>query len=283
MNIAGKMKSDRREEHLDRRLHRLLLGGSLPLQARVGRLDAQDAPERDAELVGLDDRAHECSRPPACRRAAAIFFSASGATLADPHLAECELELLESGPCHVLGQLRDRAVEAEAGLDAHREQVERIGQLPARWSPAGASRVERRRSPARCIRAPRECSRTPRRLRRSRTRPDEDAEHDAAAADDALRREERLSADVLRMPADMSSIESDSTFCFALRRSIARASHAMNGWTTRSRNRGVPVPTRRERCRTLRPRGCERAGFVPGASRACRRRAPRARDRLRRG
>src|SRR5205085_4536942 len=52
-------EEDEREEHLDRRLHRLLLRRRLTAQARVGGLDAQDAPERDAELVGLDDRARE--------------------------------------------------------------------------------------------------------------------------------------------------------------------------------------------------------------------------------
>jgi hypothetical protein len=36
-----------------------------------------------------------------------------------------------SGPCHVLGQLRDGAVEAEAGLDADRHQVERVRKLGA--------------------------------------------------------------------------------------------------------------------------------------------------------
>ena len=52
-------EEDGREDHLDRRLHRLLLGGGLAADARVGGLDAQDAAERDAELVGLDDGADE--------------------------------------------------------------------------------------------------------------------------------------------------------------------------------------------------------------------------------
>ena len=51
--------------------------------------------------------------------------------LADPHLAEREPELLGQWALHVLGQLRDRAVEAEAGLDADREQVERVGEIGA--------------------------------------------------------------------------------------------------------------------------------------------------------
>ena len=59
------------------------------------------------------------------------------ARLADPHLAERERELLCEGPVHVLGQLRDRAVEAETGFDRHGQQVERVRQLGA--EPRGAS------------------------------------------------------------------------------------------------------------------------------------------------
>jgi hypothetical protein len=65
----------RREEHLDRRLHRLLLGGGLTAQPRVGALDAEDAAERDAELVGLDDERTN-ARPPASDPLG-DFFSAS--------------------------------------------------------------------------------------------------------------------------------------------------------------------------------------------------------------
>ena len=44
---------------------------------------------------------------------------------------ERERELVRERAGHVLGQLRDRAVEAEPGLDADRHQVERVGQLGA--------------------------------------------------------------------------------------------------------------------------------------------------------
>ena len=60
--------------------------------------------------------------------------------LADPHLAEGELELLGERSLHVLRQLRDRAVEAEPGLDADGEQVERVRQLRADLARAAAAR-----------------------------------------------------------------------------------------------------------------------------------------------
>ena len=46
--------------------------------------------------------------------------------LADAHLAEREPELVDQRAVHVLDELRDRRVEAEARLDADGEQVECI-------------------------------------------------------------------------------------------------------------------------------------------------------------
>ena len=46
------------------------------------------------------------------------------AGLADPDLGQQQRELLDERAVHVLGQLRDRAVEAQTGLDADREHVE---------------------------------------------------------------------------------------------------------------------------------------------------------------
>ena len=54
-----------------------------------------------------------------------------GAALADPHLAQREAELLGQRAVHVLVQLGQRRVEAETGLDADREQVERVRQVSA--------------------------------------------------------------------------------------------------------------------------------------------------------
>ncbi len=53
------MKSRRRHEHLDRSLHRLLLGCDLPPTARLLRLDPQHPPEWATELFGLDERADD--------------------------------------------------------------------------------------------------------------------------------------------------------------------------------------------------------------------------------
>ena len=49
--------------------------------------------------------------------------------LADTDLAQRELELLDQRAVHVLGQLLHCAVEPQTGLDAHREQIERIREL----------------------------------------------------------------------------------------------------------------------------------------------------------
>src|SRR5207247_4058371 len=106
-----------REEHLDRRLHRLFLRGGLALVSAVGRLHAQDAAEGDAELVGLDDRADERGQ---LRRAGTRreLLERVLARLADPDLAQRQGELVGERPGHILGQLRDRAVEAHPRMDA---------------------------------------------------------------------------------------------------------------------------------------------------------------------
>jgi hypothetical protein len=49
--------------------------------------------------------------------------------LADSDLVQRQAELLRQGAVHVVDQLRDRAVEAEAGFHADGEQVERIRKL----------------------------------------------------------------------------------------------------------------------------------------------------------
>src|SRR5213076_2375237 len=84
---------DGREQHLDRRLHRLLLGEQLTLQAGVTSLDAQNATERDTELVGLDDRADE-ARHLLRRAPVGHLLQRLHPAFTDPHLAERKLELL---------------------------------------------------------------------------------------------------------------------------------------------------------------------------------------------
>ena len=59
----------------------------------------------------------------------AIRRSAGGADSPIAELAEHELELLDERAFLVLAELRERAVEAEPGLDADREDVEHVRQL----------------------------------------------------------------------------------------------------------------------------------------------------------
>src|SRR4051812_24623922 len=47
--------TDEREQHLDRRLRRLLLRALPSLDAKLLRLDLEDLRDRHAELLGLDD------------------------------------------------------------------------------------------------------------------------------------------------------------------------------------------------------------------------------------
>src|SRR5205085_8812421 len=80
---------DGRKEHLDRRLHRLLLCQQLTLEPRVACLDAEDPTQRDTELVGLDDRADE-ARHLLRRAPLGHLFQRLLAAFADAHLAEGE-------------------------------------------------------------------------------------------------------------------------------------------------------------------------------------------------
>ncbi len=117
-----------REEHLDRRLGGLFLGRGLALEAAVRGLHAQDTAERDAELVGLDERAHE-GGDLARIQALSELLERLGTARADAHLAQHQLELLDQRPMHVLGQLADRRVEREPGLNRNGQQIERVGKL----------------------------------------------------------------------------------------------------------------------------------------------------------
>ena len=126
----------RREEHLDRRLHRLLLGGRLTLQARsvacTRRMRPSEMPSWSAWMIARRER-----RDLGRRDALGQLLERVLARLADPHLAERERELLGERALHVLGQLRDGAVEAEAGLDARR-RAGRARRAAARGSPRAA-------------------------------------------------------------------------------------------------------------------------------------------------
>ena len=138
-NIDGKMKITVGNSILIGAFIARLLSGLLAAEARVGGLDAEDPSERDAELVGLDDGAHESGQ---LRRRDAFgeLLERVLAALAYAHLAKHERELLGEGAVHVLGHLRDGAVEAEACFDADGEQVERVRQLGPHGLAASARR-----------------------------------------------------------------------------------------------------------------------------------------------
>ena len=114
MNIAGKMKSTVGKS--------ILIGAFIAFSSaaawRLMRVSTawtrEDAAERDAELVGLDDRARRTLTARASRRASTIFFSASWrASPMRISLSASANSSIERA-VHVLGQLRDRAVEAHA-------------------------------------------------------------------------------------------------------------------------------------------------------------------------
>src|SRR6266540_3704033 len=119
-------EEDGREEHLDRGLHRSLLGRCLAPQPCVRGLDAKNPAERRTELIGLNQRAGE-RRELLCVHALGKALERLRTALADAHLRQSQAELLGERPFHVLVDLGQRRIEAESGLDADREQVERVG------------------------------------------------------------------------------------------------------------------------------------------------------------
>ena len=98
--------------------------------ARVDGLHAKDATERDSELICLDDCPRERGDLGDARSVGKLLQRVLAA-LADAHLVERERELLAERPFDLLGDLHDGGVEAEAGLHADGEQVERIGEILA--------------------------------------------------------------------------------------------------------------------------------------------------------
>ena len=120
--------ADHREEHLHRGLGRGLLGALAALDPELVRLDLQDLGDRHAELLGLDDGADEVAHRLGVRAGRDVAQRvATGATHAD--LGQRLAELVDERPFHLLDDLGERGVEAEAGLDRDRQQVERVRQL----------------------------------------------------------------------------------------------------------------------------------------------------------
>ena len=90
--------------------------------AAVLGLHFENPPQRDAELVGLDDRAHEGGE--LGRIHPLHHLLEISPALTDAHLAEGERELLRERSVHVLVQLGNRGVEAEPCLHADREEIQ---------------------------------------------------------------------------------------------------------------------------------------------------------------
>src|SRR4051794_12551584 len=132
---------DEREQHLDRRLGSLFLGALPALDAELLRLDLEHLRDRNTELLGLDDRADEVRErldfgpwDDVAERLAT--------RLAHAHLGQRAPELVDERALHLLDDLAQRGVEAKAGADGDREQVEGVrdpdqdGLLPRLDSPA---------------------------------------------------------------------------------------------------------------------------------------------------
>ena len=174
-----------------------------------------------------------------------------------------------SGPSMCSASLRDRAVEAEPGLDRHGQQVERVGQLAADalLAAAGPHRddgvrqeeARRRRTRSRRTARPRRSCRRPTR-RSSRAAP-------TTAATKAFEARKLVGETRRPSPAASSLRLIESTVALGVSRSTPRASPVFIGSRARSRKPSPPKTSERVRERpyvAARLRACERsrAGWV---------------------
>ncbi len=125
MNSDGKMHPDEREQHLDRRLGRHLLGALAALDAELLGLDLEHLGDRDAELLGLDDRADEVGQRHDFR-ARDDVTQRIAPRLADPDLRQRPSELVRQRALELLDDLAQRGVEAESGPDRDGQQVQGV-------------------------------------------------------------------------------------------------------------------------------------------------------------
>ena len=117
------------------------------------------------------------------------------AALADAHLAERQRELVGERAVHVLRELRHRAVEAETGLDADGEQVERVGKLAAQLLAPRAESAMRRTCPGAMKPTAAQQSAAASDAGDAGDAADEQAEHEADDGERDLRGEELLGGD----------------------------------------------------------------------------------------
>jgi hypothetical protein len=116
---------DQREQHLDRRLGRHLLGALPALDPQLLGLDLEHLADRHAELLGLDDRPDEVGerrdlgpRDDVPQRVAP--------RLADADLRQRPPELVGERPLQLLDHLAEGGI-GWAGADGDRRQVEHLG------------------------------------------------------------------------------------------------------------------------------------------------------------
>src|ERR1700675_2964139 len=119
---------DEREEHLDRRFRRHLLRSLAALDPELLRLDLEDLADRDAELLGLDDRADEVGqRRDLGPRDDVAERLAAGLPNAD--FGKRPAELLGQWALELLDDLAERRIEAETRPHGDGQEVERVRDL----------------------------------------------------------------------------------------------------------------------------------------------------------
>ena len=85
--------------------------------------------DADTQLLGLDDRVDEV-RQFVDADALAELLQGLAAQLTHRHVAQHALQLVGEGTVALLGDARERGVQTEAGFDAGRDEVQRVGQWP---------------------------------------------------------------------------------------------------------------------------------------------------------
>ena len=125
MNSEGKMHPTSGNSILIGRLRGHLLRALAALDAELLGLDLEHLRDRHTELLGLDDRADEVGQRPDLGAGHDVAQRVA-TRLADPHLGQRSPELVRQRALELLDDLAERGVEAEAGPDGDRQQVERV-------------------------------------------------------------------------------------------------------------------------------------------------------------
>ena len=124
----GEDEEDEREQHLDRRLLRHLLGRGLAALPHLVGHRSHDVTHRDAERLALDDRAGE-ERDASCVGALLQVHERLVDGQAHVLLLQRQPQLLPERPADPIGCGPHCLREAQAGLDRDDEEVDQLGQL----------------------------------------------------------------------------------------------------------------------------------------------------------